>query len=200
MHSTSSREVVYHLGPTSNHNWIPSTLERALVVYHLVPTSNHNARSRHQDRRGVVYHLVPTSNHNSRFCFSMRSSVVYHLVPTSNHNEADTHAGGRPVVYHLVPTSNHNLALVERRLLALFIILFLHQTTTMVCPILLISSCLSSCSYIKPQPLLLVVSLNLVVYHLVPTSNHNRPFLLVLFAVVVYHLVPTSNHNRKDDD
>ena len=35
-------------------------------------------------------------------------------------------------------------------------------------------SCLSSCSYIKPQPNTMEKSMLSVVYHLVPTSNHNQ--------------------------
>ena len=55
----------------------------------------------------------------------------------------------------------------------LFIILFLHQTTTADQNRISIFCCLSSCSYIKPQ---LATTNNFtfyVVYHLVPTSNHN---------------------------
>ena len=55
--------------------------------------------------------------------------------------------------------------------------------------------CLSSCSYIKPQHYLLVLYSLTVVYHLVPTSNHNHPPKQEQDLKVVYHLVPTSNHN-----
>ena len=34
-----------------------------------------------------------------------------------------------------------------------------------------------------------------VVYHLVPTSNHNLEVDCKAIRHVVYHLVPTSNHN-----
>ncbi len=57
------------------------------------------------------------------------------------------------------------------------------------------SSCLSSCSYIKPQPAPSEKTRLLVVYHLVPTSNHNSNSLRKSSVHVVYHLVPTSNHN-----
>ena len=56
--------------------------------------------------------------------------VVYHLVPTSNHNIFPYSSRWYTVVYHLVPTSNHNQKLLGHCLSALFIILFLHQTTT----------------------------------------------------------------------
>ena len=35
-----------------------------------------------------------------------------------------------------------------------------------------------------------------VVYHLIPTSNHNELTTDYYFQKVVYHLIPTSNHNR----
>ena len=78
----------------------------------------------------VVYHLVPTSNHNYPGVFMTSQMVVYHLVPTSNHNLPLFHLLGLPVVYHLVPTSNHNVFLFSFSTKKLFIILFLHQTTT----------------------------------------------------------------------
>ena len=55
----------------------------------------------------------------------------------------------------------------------LFIILFLHQTTTEIATEKSTISCLSSCSYIKPQRRGVYVEHDTVVYHLVPTSNHN---------------------------
>ena len=57
------------------------------------------------------------------------------------------------VVYHLVPTSNHNGNSKRNLKAQLFIILFLHQTTTSQTFTLPIIRCLSSCSYIKPQHL-----------------------------------------------
>ena len=78
--------------------------------------------------------------------------VVYRLFPTSNHNLADIQAPHRLVVYRLFPTSNHNLTgllIVDARL---FIVCFLHQTTTDSVRSYLDTCCLSSVSYIKPQP------------------------------------------------
>ena len=55
------------------------------------------------------------------------------------------------VVYHLVPTSNHNYGQYVSCGWQLFIILFLHQTTTPEREGCWLYRCLSSCSYIKPQ-------------------------------------------------
>ena len=101
----------------------------------------------------------------------------------------------RSVVYHLVPTSNHNTAFIVVVVVVLFIILFLHQTTTLEASLSARLCCLSSCSYIKPQLYCELTQYQNVVYHLVPTSNHNMEFANVGVTEVVYHLVPTSNHN-----
>ena len=167
-----------------------------LVVYHLVPTSNHNWWRLRAGRIPVVYHLVPTSNHNLGYQAVNTMEVVYHLVPTSNHNDTGSWNVVAEVVYHLVPTSNHNHSSIVLQLEMLFIILFLHQTTTPTLGNASLTRCLSSCSYIKPQLGRDSLFLGRVVYHLVPTSNHNSLAFYSETLLVVYHLVPTSNHNR----
>ena len=92
-------------------------------------------------------YIKPQRNGRYPLC----GSVVYHLVPTSNHNKAAIASILDKVVYHLVPTSNHNGRVRPPPYYALFIILFLHQTTTFPSSLVKMSSCLSSCSYIKPQ-------------------------------------------------
>ena len=55
--------------------------------------------------------------------------------------------------------------------------------------------CLSSCSYIKPQQSNQTRIMTLVVYHLVPTSNHNRSAALQhhgqLFIILFLHQTTT---------
>ena len=55
--------------------------------------------------------------------------------------------------------------------------------------------CISYYSYIKPQPLQTSTKLPRVVYHTIPTSNHNLPLNIEEILEVVYHTIPTSNHN-----
>ena len=62
----------------------------------------------------------------------------------------------------------------------LFIILFLHQTTTIKPAVQVMYGCLSSCSYIKPQLVVVIYEAEMVVYHLVPTSNHNAYTIILL--------------------
>ena len=77
----------------------------------------------------------------------------------------------------------------------LFIILFLHQTTTRSSRWTLRRCCLSSCSYIKPQP---TAPPKLSVAGCLSSCSYIKPQLddrSLYISSVVYHLVPTSNHN-----
>ena len=107
------------------------------------------------------------------------------------------------VVYHLVPTSNHNRYSNEYNGLTLFIILFLHQTTTSSRVICSIVCCLSSCSYIKPQQRSACLIYENVVYHLVPTSNHNYNsiafFIDPLFIILFLHQTTTAALGSSSD-
>ena len=55
--------------------------------------------------------------------------------------------------------------------------------------------CISFDSYIKPQPSDATKPQSLVVYLLIPTSNHNTRCKGLKHRTVVYLLIPTSNHN-----
>ena len=78
------------------------------------------------------------------------------------------------VVYLLIPTSNHNCGKCVPCQNTLYIFWFLHQTTTQCIKSTTKFSCISFDSYIKPQLQRSLSSLLLVVYLLIPTSNHNR--------------------------
>ena len=59
------------------------------------------------------------------------------------------------VVYRTIPTSNHNRWTSASCSCVLYIVLFLHQTTTLMLTLMHFLSCISYYSYIKPQPLCL---------------------------------------------
>ena len=99
------------------------------------------------------------------------------------------------VVYHTILTSNHNVLLQLTSVLLLYIILFLHQTTTTSRYGSCRCGCISYYSYIKPQPSETMGVFLWVVYHTIPTSNHNQSFASCSHEQVVYHTIPTSNHN-----
>ena len=104
----------------------------------------------------------------------------------------------------------------------LYIVRFLHQTTTILLVGLLVLRCISSVSYIKPQPQVMFIvttkscissvsyikpqlyaqpeSVHYVVYRPFPTSNHNLAGSRPAAARVVYRPFPTSNHNSWDED
>ena len=103
----------------------------------------------------------------------------------------------------------------------LYIVRFLHQTTTNhwlpSSPTRCISSvsyikpqrtlkqgethmrCISSVSYIKPQQGTDPTLCALVVYRPFPTSNHNPALADELVTAVVYRPFPTSNHNHNGE-
>ena len=101
----------------------------------------------------VVYHSFPTSNHNFAQDIYAVTHVVYHSFPTSNHNLLHEVLIKNIVVYHSFPTSNHNMTEPESKLGALYIIPFLHQTTTLATASNCAKCCISFLSYIKPQRL-----------------------------------------------
>ncbi len=89
------------------------------------------------------------------------------------------------VVYHLFPTSNHNSRKGRNDTSWLYIIFFLHQTTTLPSMSTTRLRCISSFSYIKPQPRRSGSPYCSVVYHLFPTSNHN-PFQIKYYLCMLY--------------
>ena len=99
------------------------------------------------------------------------------------------------VVYRTIPTSNHNLSVHASVFAMLYIVLFLHQTTTAFEYCRFCSCCISYYSYIKPQLLICLGNFLRVVYRTIPTSNHNLEAKWNGRVNVVYRTIPTSNHN-----
>ena len=99
------------------------------------------------------------------------------------------------VVYRTIPTSNHNCEIVCVLDSELYIVLFLHQTTTSASAHRIVRCCISYYSYIKPQLMALLGFFFCVVYRTIPTSNHNPRSVDRKSGVVVYRTIPTSNHN-----
>ena len=186
--------VVYHLVPTSNHNKqiMIKAEDMLFIILFLHQTTTLEASSfvrlllfiilfLHQTTTAgafiissrplfIILFLHQTTTHKSVFLLPQRclSSCSY-IKPQLKRPKCRSLF----VVYHLVPTSNHNALMMPDIMWTLFIILFLHQTTTVSLLYSVSLRCLSSCSYIKPQLGLLEIAERDVVYHLVPTSNHN---------------------------
>ena len=169
---------------------------RCRVVYRPFPTSNHNWSAGLIACRYVVYRPFPTSNHNLHVVLFAGAIVVYRPFPTSNHNILASVTLALTVVYRPFPTSNHNQQRFTTRLVWLYIVRFLHQTTTALEFSPVDFGCISSVSYIKPQLNTVSFLCISVVYRPFPTSNHNPGSVSNPRRHVVYRPFPTSNHNR----
>ena len=182
--------------PTSNHNLSLFVDFLLYVVYLLIPTSNHNTDDIERSLLWVVYLLIPTSNHNIVERWELREVVVYLLIPTSNHNPSNFYLF-RYKLYifwflHQTTTirnSNNKLdscisfdSYIKPQLVSLrqmqvvgcisFDSYIKPQLYPRQCG--LIECCISFDSYIKPQLYKGLINLYLVVYLLIPTSNHNQ--------------------------
>ena len=100
------------------------------VVYLMISTSNHNPRSGNTHRAKVVYLMISTSNHNKDGHSTWPQKVVYLMISTSNHNHGEGYGYEGFVVYLMISTSNHNWRNVQIKTQRLYILWFLHQTTT----------------------------------------------------------------------
>ena len=167
----------------------------SIVVYRTIPTSNHNPVKEKHNYKYVVYRTIPTSNHNPLSFVVTMIFVVYRTIPTSNHNNKGVVLGIVCVVYRTIPTSNHNKIKCFDIISLLYIVLFLHQTTTSTSTTTHTSSCISYYSYIKPQPKRLSYARLFVVYRTIPTSNHNSSTATVtdtsLYIVLFLHQTTT---------
>ena len=123
------------------------------------------------------------------------------------------------VVYRSIPTSNRNFLTYRYHGDVLYIVLFLHQTATILPFTTEVLRCISfysyikpqrdevSCysrrgcisfySYIKPQRYEAQAVTELVVYRSIPTSNRNSALRVESTNFVVYRSIPTSNRNSR---
>ena len=187
----------------------------------------------------VVYHLVPTSNHNKKekWKIALKLFIILFLHQTTTSHMPPSIYPLLFIILFLHQTTTMLSIIFFAH--SLFIILFLHQTTTSVLMTFLLvcclsscsyikpqlsngdkiskTGCLSSCSYIKPQPCLnqrsnrlrCLSSCSYIKPQLFPmvrfryvcclsSCSYIKPQLSVFLIMrlwVVYHLVPTSNHN-----
>ena len=176
----------------------------------------------YQSRHIVVYRTIPTSNHNftcTLFPYRMLYIVLFlhqtttilplrrtffccisyysYIKPQREVAPPNCHV----VVYRTIPTSSHNILLSCWWVYQLYIVLFLHQTTTQMRRLLYQRSCISYYSYIKPQRLHWLSVLCIVVYRTIPTSNHNRKGstknFTLLYIVLFLHQTTTQENLRQ---
>ena len=121
--------------------------------------------------------------------------VVYRTIPTSNHNGgAYSDVNNKLyIVLFLHQTTTLCIRYISRH--ELYIVLFLHQTTTHGKIAHSDAGCISYYSYIKPQQILTKPKLRYgcISYYsyIKPQPQHKDCFM----KAVVYRTIPTSNHN-----
>ena len=167
-----SRGVVSYSISTSNHNSSKLILTLSTVVSYSISTSNHNAPQLSDRCRFVVSYSISTSNHNADW--DLINYPELYLIPflhqtttaSGCHNKRVScilfHFYIKPqrsvilitpecVVSYSISTSNHNQRRTTRKLSLLYLIPFLHQTTTSLIAIPFRTCCILFHFYIKPQ-------------------------------------------------
>ena len=127
--------------------------------------------------------------------------VVYRTIPTSNHNRISLHIFINRLYIVLFLHQTTTSWGCFRATKALYIVLFLHQTTTLGRLFQIMKCCISYYSYIKPQLIMRLKLKLLVVYRTIPTSNHNRTHVLpterALYIVLFLHQTTTQTDMQK---
>ena len=152
--------------------------------------------------KGVVYLLIPTSNHNSlKYCYKTLSLYIFWFLHQTTTSTRQIKSSLQLYIFWFLHQTTTVKGIVTHIAL-LYIFWFLHQTTTwcilsratlrcisfdsyikpqqMAFNALEAKSCISFDSYIKPQLGIFVDKLQIVVYLLIPTSNHNLGILIPL--------------------
>ena len=167
------RDVVYRPFPTSNHNPEVRVLHhvKLYIVRFLHQTTTAIGSTYTFERLYIVRFLHQTTTFLVLMqIFQCCISSVSYIKPQLRLLSPAVGA----VVYRPFPTSNHNRCLFIQLAHGLYIVRFLHQTTTNDLHFTPYKSCISSVSYIKPQLIGLTDAVVIVVYRPFPTSNHNQ--------------------------
>ena len=206
--------IVLFLHQTTTRRWQPNKAVRLYIVLFLHQTTT-DLWTYGYMFRCISYYSYIKPQRCAIFILSKR--VVYRTIPTSNHNWLLCPFSWNPVVYRTIPTSNHNArffilklnqlyivlflhqtttqTIEEKTTIKLYIVLFLHQTTTIRQSLAIVARCISYYSYIKPQLKFVDAANKGVVYRTIPTSNHNWNLLMlqikVLYIVLFLHQTTT---------
>ena len=130
-----------------------------------------------------------------RSCIRRILRVVSYWISTSNHNVSPRHEQAGTVVSYWISTSNHNTTSSFGTGTGLYLIEFLHQTTTFDCELCRTWRCILLNFYIKPQQRKTSAQFSTVVSYWISTSNHNYNVEYMDRLYVVSYWISTSNHN-----
>ena len=166
-----------------------------IVVSYSISTSNHNTYIVVLIWLTVVSYSISTSNHNFDVGSIVSSGVVSYSISTSNHNQHCTKTIARLVVSYSISTSNHNHSKETSISKTLYLIPFLHQTTTRCRFVGSSQGCILFHFYIKPQPysVVLYVFVCCILFHFYIKPQRYTTAAATLF--VVSYSISTSNHN-----
>ena len=165
------------------------------VVYLLIPTSNHNGRRYLRKTSRVVYLLIPTSNHNLLFLCQLLSVlyIFWFLHQTTTHHPQDTCLRELYIFWFLHQTTTH-LCCSQRASRCISFDSYIKPQPWRSAMVQL-RSCISFDSYIKPQPRKYCIRTS---WGCISFDSYIKPQLCswtIMWLVVVYLLIPTSNHN-----
>ena len=174
------------------------------VVSYSISTSNHNPEAVNLFTEPVVSYSISTSNHNPLPWPILAIAVVSYSISTSNHNRRGYLQRHFRVVSYSISTSNHNTFIVVLTWLTLYLIPFLHQTTTMITCSFDVTCCILFHFYIKPQPSRQMPHQSPVVSYSISTSNHNCMldpiFFTALYLIPFLHQTTTSAFHAWSDN
>ena len=166
-------QVVSYSISTSNHNPGDKFNLRVQVVSYSISTSNHNTSRLTLTLTRVVSYSISTSNHNLRWIIFVLAIVVSYSISTSNHNSLRR----RKYIFqlYLIPFLHQTTTLLRFTGggTMLYLIPFLHQTTTVQHGIPGKTGCILFHFYIKPQRYYGGPDFSTVVSYSISTSNHN---------------------------
>ena len=100
------------------------------VVCFVFPASNHKVKNFSSFLPYVRCFVLPASSHSIPKEHNFVVKVVCLVFPTSYHNSRTNGDNDHAVVCLVLPTSNHNWRLAVSSSVALYVLFFLHQTTT----------------------------------------------------------------------
>ena len=168
---------------------------KRIVVSYSISTSNHNLWQMCLLCKQVVSYSISTSNHNIILPFDLVNTVVSYSISTSNHNGKPTTL--RVNALYLIPFLHQTTtrSCDFGRLRSLYLIPFLHQTTTSALFFSVPLCCILFHFYIKPQHRFELYVFQSVVSYSISTSNHNGDETIVFSHTVVSYSISTSNHN-----
>ena len=141
------------------------------ILFHFYIKPQHSRLGSYEAKGCILFHFYIKPQPCSVVYFGPPSCILFHFYIKPQHLFQKVFFDN--VVSYSISTSNHNFEQGAPSILTLYLIPFLHQTTTALKTFLFPSSCILFHFYIKPQPVPNRGKRHLVVSYSISTSNHN---------------------------